>query len=258
MTLIHYARSFCGALSIRTVCSRFCRRDRAYQLLVVASVIPGVMTSRSLVQAAPVTFAFDATVTTVFDGNPFNVPFDYNVGDTFRGMFTFEPTSGIGAGDNTIFAEQMLPLGFHIDGHSLTNPMYGIRVANDTAIDDSEFPEPVDVIRLGCAEPECTPELLTLPGYEPFRVRSRMEFVGFGPVLDTPQIPATLEVWNALTLQRTIILDFDNVGIGSMGLQATVGDLGVVPEPSSLVGGLVVVAIMQSSLAACRRIRIAA
>ncbi len=211
-------------------------------LAIAATVCLGIGTSAPSTRAAPVAFLFEATVTHEFNGSPFDLPFSYQVGDVLRGEFSFDPSGGSPVGNNTVLANQAFPLIFHIGEQSLANSHFSIRIADDTAMDDSGFPEPIDVIELGCAEPGCTPELLTLPGFEPFRVRSRMELVGDGATIASPEIPATTAVWNAFELQRRIVLEFDNEGVGAMGLQATIGAFRIIPEPASLILDVVALA----------------
>ena len=65
-------------------------QSAAYLLLVVT-----LLASNNLVNAAPVTLAFDAQIDAVPPGIPFDSGLDYQVGDIVKGRFTFDPQVGM-------------------------------------------------------------------------------------------------------------------------------------------------------------------
>jgi hypothetical protein len=216
----------------------------ACEIVVICAASAGLCRA---VQAAQTTFVFDATITDVFPGEPFDLPLSYQVGDVVQGKFTFEPGSGSPIGVDAIAAVQSFPIEFNINGIIVGSSSYRIEVFDDTAFDDSEFPEPIDVTTLGCNEPSCIPDLLILPEGEPFRVRSRMQLVGNGSILLSPEISADPATWNAFVLERRFNLNFDNEGLGSMGFQATANRFSLVPEPATfrlVLSGLLLAAFI--------------
>jgi hypothetical protein len=184
-----------------------------------------------IVHAAPITFRFDAEIFDVPAGNPFDLPLTFQVGDVILGKFTFDPNLALPLDDKSIASHQPYSLEFQINGNVVGSSGFRLEVFDNTAFDDSTYPESLDAMTLGCNEPLCVPELLSLPEGEPFRVRSRMQVVGIDSILTAPQISVDPMVWNALTLERRINLNFDNQGPGAMGFQATVGAFIIVPEP---------------------------
>jgi hypothetical protein len=208
------------------------------------AVICSAVVNCATLHAEPVTFRFDAEIVNVPIGNPFDLPLTYQVGDIIQGKFTFEPTSAKPIDNNAVAANQAFALEFNINGSVVGSSSFRIEVFNDTAFDDSNFPAPIDVITLGCNEPSCIPGLISLPGGEPFRVRSRSQFVGSSSILDMPEFSDDPTTWNAFLLERRLFLGFDDVGLGSMGLDAIVGQMFLVPEPSSstlIIAGIVAV-----------------
>jgi hypothetical protein len=120
--------------------------------------------------AAPLTFRFDAQISRLSLGSPFDLPFEFQLGDTISGKFTFEPGPGVEINDVAVVAEQPLPFEFNIDGVRLPTSGYRIVAFDDSFDYDSERP-PYDGLALDCREASCTPDTVTLPGNEPFKVR---------------------------------------------------------------------------------------
>lgn len=205
----------------------------------------------STATAAPVTLQFDAEIVSIPVGNPFDLPFTYQLGDIIRGKFTFEPGSGTMLGDNAIVASQPFGLEFDINGTIVGTAGFKVEVFDNTMFTDSPFPGLVDVINLGCTEPACNPELIDLPDGEPFRARSRMQLIGNGSVFLAPEIMADPTAWNSLGLGRRLNINFDNVGPGSMGFVADVHEFSAVPEVGTEVLAFTSVVVM----AICRPMR---
>jgi len=63
---------------------------------MVVIALPVLSCECSTLIAAPVTFAFEVTVDSVFPGAPFDSEIDLAEGDVITGQFTFEPNAGDG------------------------------------------------------------------------------------------------------------------------------------------------------------------
>jgi hypothetical protein len=210
-------------------------RLRSGSQLPFVFVISFCLFHPSLTQAATLTFEFDAEIVNVPVGNPFTLPLTYQVGDTIHGTFTFDPNLGSAVDSNTIASVQPFAIQFTIGGIAVGSSSHHIEAFNNTTIDDGGFPEPIDVIRIGCSEPLCNPELQNVSSVEPFRVRSQLQLVGNSSVMPAAEIPSDPSVWNAFLLDRKLTVGFDNVGPGSMGFDAVIGNTAIVPEPHILV-----------------------
>jgi hypothetical protein len=227
-------------------------RNRFLLSSVICTLLIGLSCSSG--RGAPVKFKFDAEIRNVADGNPFNLPLTYEVGDIIFGSFIFEPNSGNIIGGNRVVASQPFAFEFDINGTVVATSGFRIEVFNDTAIDDSGFPEPIDVTTLGCSEPTCIPDLVILAEGEPFRVRTRMQLIGSEDVVLAPEISSDPATWNAFELKRSLVLAFDNDGPGSMGFDAVVGSMVQVPEPIS-IASLALAATIAASCQSLRRVR---
>jgi hypothetical protein len=185
-------------------------------------------------KGAPITFRFDAEITNLLFETPFNLRLEYGVGDRIQGKFTFEPGPGIPINSLAVSAEQPYALEFDIHGTAVNTAGYTIRAFNDSIPYDSELEIPRDGITLGCREASCIPNIVTLPGGEPFKVRSEMSLFGDSSVWSTPSIISDSETWNAFALRRHMTLAFDDLGPGIMGFDAVIGQIVQVPESSSI------------------------
>jgi hypothetical protein len=249
-----FMKSSVGRSGLSTTVERPINFVRLY-VLEFAVFAASLCVPHASLDAAPITFQFDAEIVHVSPGNPFDLPLIYQVGDSIHGRFTFEPGSGSVIGDNVVAASQPFSLGFEINGTTVGTSGFRIEVFDNTAFDDSEFPEPIDVINLGCNEASCIPDLISLSDGEPFRVRSRMQLVGNSSVLIAPEISADPAVWNAFGLERRLVIGFDNEGSGSMGFDAVVGSMVQVPEPTTLTSLVFTGGIIAGVYVALRRVR---
>jgi hypothetical protein len=200
--------------------------------------------SKNALYAAPLTFRFDAQISSVSLGGPFNLPFEFQVGDTISGKFTFEPGAGVAINDMAVGSDQSLPVEFNINGTSVLTSGYRIVAFDDSVDYDSEHP-PYDGLVLSCREASCAPEVVSLSGSEPFKVRWEMRLSGSASVWSKPAIVSDVDVWNAFSDDRRIFIGFDNLGPGSIGLDAVVNSMVQVPEPG-LVSHLLLAAICSS------------
>ena len=220
------------AISIRRLAARL-QGSR----FLLAALLAGISWG-TVADAAPVTFRFDATVTHALAANPFDLPFGYQVGGEISGKLTFEPGSGEPLGDTAtaIEAEQFLDLEFSIDGVEFGSSRYSIRVVNDTLIDDSGINGLVDTMNIRCspsAPQSCMPDLISLPGGDPFSIGSRIQLTGIGSILEMPSISPDSEIWNLFAFNRSLSLSFRDQSNGSISLFATIGAFEPVPEPAT-------------------------
>jgi hypothetical protein len=199
--------------------------------------------SGQILQAAPITFRFDAEITNVAAASPFDLPLSYRVGDIVQGRFTFDPERGSPLGDNALVAPRPYEFRININGIVAGSIAHEIRVFDNTPISHFEF-DPVDTISVGCSEPTCTPNFINLGHGEPFRVRSRLSLIGSESIHDSPTLSAIPNIWNAFLFGRHLDVNFDNEGIGSMGFAARVGAFSLVPEPGIVRLGLCATAIV--------------
>jgi hypothetical protein len=186
------------------------------------------------VDAAPIHFRFDAEIVNVSLGDPFELPFEFNVGDTLRGTFAFEPGPGIPINDIAVRAHQPFPAEFNFNGVNLATSGYDIVASNDAIDYDSER-DPYDGLVLGCRQASCVPDLVTLPNSVAFRVSWEMRITGNSSIWSTPAVVSDPAVWNLFTEERRIHVGFDNIGPGSVGFDAAVRLMVNVPEPMSVV-----------------------
>lgn len=225
---------------------------RSRVLFLVISL--SLWTHIGIAEAAPVTFAFDATITEVFPGVPFNFPLTYQVGDSITGKFTFEPEQ---APPNAFKFESLQPydLKLEISGTVLTSPGYGIRVADEVYFSHAPW-NVADVINVGSfldGDITIPPPVLTLPGSVPFRFRVTLELIGADNPISDPDITSDPSLWNSFDSERTINVGFSASTPGSTGsvaFKAIVGEMLLVPEPS---GALLVISFMAHRSIAFRR-----
>ncbi len=189
------------------------------------------------IDAAPITFRFDAQITSTPAGAPFDLPLTYAVGDVISGRFTFDPGLGAPIADGVVGSVQPYEFVFNINGAHVASSPYSMDVHDDGAFDDSDWGTVDFLILRSQFEPDTQPPLISLPGGEPFRVRVLLTLVGGPTVLAAPAIPNELTLWNSLLLYRSLNLNFDNAGSGAMGLDATIDSFTLVPEPASIMLG---------------------
>jgi hypothetical protein len=190
--------------------------------------------------ATPITFRFDGTVTHALAGNPFDLPFTYQVGEVISGKLTFEPGVGVSTGDNSIEAQQFLGLEFVVNGTTFGTSAYSIRVFDNDLIiaDDPDITDGLvaDTMVLQCSASStesCMPELISGPSGSPYRITVRMDLTGEKSILNTPIVRPEAEIWNAFSFRRRLTITFNDETGGSMLLGATVGPFTVIPEPTT-------------------------
>jgi hypothetical protein len=195
------------------------------------AVICWAVVNCATLYGAPITFRFDAMVTTVSPGNPFDAGVQFALGDTISGEFTFDPAEGDGS--KSFSAIQPYDFILHINGVSLATPSFEIEAINDVLI-ISDFPPSgvVDQLILGAnglSWAENTPILSFSPAHSGFA----MSLDGAASILNQGSHPPG-HIWNSFDLRRRLnVFLRDGLG-GAVGFQATVGSFTVIPEPSAV------------------------
>lgn len=153
-------------------------------------------TSGNVSRAAPVTFRFDAEVTSIFatPSADIELPFDVLIGDTIRGQFTFEPAP-IGQ-----MGTQELGLQFEIGDVTLHSSTYEIIIAlNQFPPLGSPTFEPFDIISVGCSsvgDADCIPK--SVPGSNSIEWRPLMQLSAVSPTLNSIELISDPAIWNML------------------------------------------------------------
>jgi hypothetical protein len=193
-------------------------------------------------QAAPVTFAFDAEITNIYvsPSASFDLPFEVDVGDTIHGRFTFEPAP-LGR-----MGRQDLGLQFEIGGVQLQSPTYDLSIAlrQYPPLGFEPF-EPFDLISVSCSilsnYAQCEPG--TVPGASHINWRTLMTMAAAPPILSSHDLIGDVELWNSFQA-RSVDLNFTSSGLGGglVSVSAEVGRMFIVPEPlgsNSLFCGMI-------------------
>jgi hypothetical protein len=230
---------------------RFSSRARTVRPKVLGFVVlaGALSVSRALLQAAPVTLQFEATVGSPRQGADAPLPPNWNIdlqqGDTITGTFTFEPFD---AASNTTKTTLVQPFDFsiHIKNRTLTTSQYGVEVFNNYISDD--VPEPVDTILVGCPlllnQAVCTPG--TVSPTDPVEWSFQLALWGDPSVLDGADIPADPIAWQQLIFEDSMgVTLIDDDARRFYGFLASPTSFQAVPEPgtfmSALLGTLVIV-----------------
>jgi hypothetical protein len=188
------------------------------------------MRPRCASKATPITFQFDAQVTTVTIVPPFQLPFSVAAGDTIHGRFSFEPYP---AGN---FGVQQTLLHFDVGGVALQSSIFEITEAFNqypphTPEDNGVLGMPTDSLHLNCLLSGCSP--LAFPGRIDLKWRPYIDLSGESPILSQfLDLTGDLRIWNNLP-QRSLVLDLYDQ-FGGARIDALVGHLTSTPEPSTL------------------------
>jgi hypothetical protein len=201
----------------------------------------------AFLHAEPVTFRFDAMITTVSPGIPFDAGVQFALGDTISGEFTFDPAEVDGG--KSFSAIQPYEFILHINGVSLATPRFEIEAINNLFI-ISDCPAGVDCLSgfvdelivggAGLAGVENEPAL----GFEPSQSGFCMLLAGTAIVLGLASHPPTADVWNDFDLRRQIAVFFEDGSGGTMAFGAAIGKFKTIPEPPSTGLGTIVAALM--------------
>jgi len=208
-------------------------------------------------EAAPVTFAFEATVIQIVDkSGPKDLPFTVESGDVLKGKFTFEPVDAepaiLGSPPGPEFivesstnTTQELGFSVMLGDTILATSKYSLRaIDNRQAISESDIPSFFDIIGPSCHV--CTQG--TISGVDSEVIWGfSMTLSGDESVLSGADIPASPEEWNQFA-RRRISITFQKQGVvGEMRAFAQIGQFTLVPEPSS---SSLILSVVVSGLAA--------
>jgi hypothetical protein len=209
----------------------------------VLAAVTTIFAPSAILYGAPLTFQFNATVIDAAAGNPFALPFSYQVGDVITGRLTFEPGIGTPISHNAIRADQILPIEFVVEDFTFGSTAYTVEVFNDDTIEDADPPLSglVDTMKIVCspsATEPCTPQHVMIPGFDAFSIGVRFELKGDDSIFHFAHVSGDSSIWNSFELQRLLTVGFANDSGGIMSLAATVGQFIQVPEPSGFVATL--------------------
>jgi hypothetical protein len=183
-------------------------------------------------QAAPLTFRFNAEIQTVFPGNPFESGINFATGDVIAGTFTFEPNPGDGS--NPVVALQTNGFQLRINGVAIASPNYEIESFNDYSIEDFPDATTIDTLELdgaGLTSVESSAGL----NLDPLQSTFRIDLWSPADVLDQAQIPSDVAIWNEFNLWRSLQVILRDGEGGTIGFAATVEQFSAIPEPSGLL-----------------------
>lgn len=197
--------------------------------LLTISIVAGFCVSNAVVEAQPVTYKFDAAITSVASGVPFDSGITFAVGDMISGRFTFEPNTGVGG----MNLDTVQPYAFvlEVDGTNLFSPTFEIRAVNNGSLDDVPGVSEIDSLVVGAGG---LSSMNPAVGINPATSGFRMTLFGPATAFGGASIPGDIDVWNSFDIWRDISVTFRNANGGAVGFQATVGSFQLVPEPTTL------------------------
>ncbi len=225
--------------------SNFLFRLRKRMLPLLAAILLAILFGTcSTIEAAPVTFAFEAEIDfAVADPRVGSIPLiPINTGDTLTGSFSFDPNAPVISNDNPSVSVYMAELQIKLKDVEILTDSFSIEVFDDSfTIGTPSLPpvfEDFDGIVLGCSlslPAGCQPEITDVPGAGLFRVSLELRLLGDLTVLESTEVPGSINLWNELGSFRSISLAFDAVepNVATVFYGATVGGLVAVPEPST-------------------------
>ncbi|MGL4511657.1 MAG: hypothetical protein ACRCT8_01090 [Lacipirellulaceae bacterium] len=233
------------------------------QTLRTLAAVVAVVAFHSMAYAVEhVTMAFEATVTNLFPPtsvsstppivSTLSLGFDVKAGDVISGEFTFTPYQFTDAPPYTEFAsDQPNRLSVVVAGVRFASNPYRATVQNDASfIFDSvtDVPTgPYDRIALISKDLSVdSPSVAAAINSRSSQLRVDLwgldyhSRFGIGqPILDTPGFPSDPTRWNALRYLRRVVLSLGPAtttpAFEGIQIEANIGDLRLVPEPSSAV-----------------------
>jgi len=204
-------------------------------------------TSNSMLEAAPVTLAFEAEVSSVSETPGVDFSLDVNEGDRLTGIFTFEPEF-LPPPDNPLVTQEFMvsqPFAalFEIDGNTFRTPVstesLRLAAANNanirviTVVDGSTHEETRVEDRVEIDGSLISQDSEAFPGLAAPSHFS-MELWGNQSAFEAAGFSSDITVWNAFDLRRSLLISLvDNSG-ESLVIRAAIGEMSVVPEPASL------------------------
>jgi hypothetical protein len=169
--------------------------------MLLVLVFAGLCIKGGDIDAAPVTFRFDAEIHTVFPGNPFDSGIDFAAGDVITGRFTFEPNPGDGS--NPIVALQTHQFQLNINGVAIAAPNYEIESFDDYSIEDFPDASIIDTLKLAGAGLTTVDASAGL-NFDPLQSTFLIDLRSAADEHDQAYIPADSDVWNQFNLWRSL------------------------------------------------------
>jgi hypothetical protein len=207
------------------------RRLRPYVVGVFVLLVGVLCVSRAFVQAAPITFRFDATIGPPRQGTfPIELPFSFAEGDHISGSFTFEPFDAPSDAFQTVNSQNST-FKLQIGSVVLSNFHYSIQADNNLVSDDGPIPE--DRLLLQCLGTGNQCLASPIDGADHVAWSFGWTLNGGSGILDGPDIPASIETWNQLLPSSILVSFHDNTTGRGTGFQATIDALHVVSEPTT-------------------------
>ncbi len=206
-------------------------------------------------QAAPMTFAFEAEISSVSLGIPFDSGIDFSVGDTISGQFTFEPFEE----DCAVTSGPIQPLGctrlqsntflVDVNGTEIESSSYEINVLNNGGV--TGFPQLTDLLQPrggGLMSQSAAGSINIDSASSGFS----MSLVGPTDSIEFASIPGSPLAWNQFNLERSLNITLRDGHGGAIGFQADVSQFFVIPEPSCLC--LAILALATCTAPRCGRV----
>lgn len=208
------------------------------------------------VHGEPVTFRFNATIDSVFPGNPFDSGVTFTAGDVVYGRFTFEPNNGDGSSSITVPQHHSFVVS--VNGLELASERYEITADDDDFVFDFEQAAILDQLEFAGDRISAFDEMADV-NIDPSRSSFAMNLWADSPfmmgqvgVLEPALIPVSLETWNQLDAWRNLQLILRDGEGGLVGFSATVGNFLQIPEPS---GAVLALSVVLGALLARSRLR---
>jgi len=192
-------------------------------------------------EAAPVTFRFEAEITSI-DRSPdamFDLPSNVMTGDTFSGLLQFEPFAFGQSDESSSLKVNLGSEVFSVEDAPLTT-------ANEVfALDPIGVYSIRNIVRIGCTglsslrpcnaflSSSSNDTQLADLGLFGATAREISEVLGEGLISQGESL-GDVEVWSRLMTRRIFMNFTSNSSPGSIQLEAVFGPMVVIPEPSSL------------------------
>lgn len=210
---------------------------KTYRELLAVALIAAVcvLGTTAATQAAPVTLAFEAEVTALSVGVPYDSGVVFSVGDIITGKLEYEYDSSTAM---TLTSFQPHVTTVMVNGTLLESLEHETQVVNDSPIADFPPASLIDSVRI-FSGPLRVSHSDNQTVVDADSSGLRFTLFGTSSTLSSAAIPQTVEQWNSFSLRRQLSLSLRNGSGGVVGFGATVREFTVVPEPSSLVTALI-------------------
>lgn len=211
---------------------------RLLRTLFAAMVMFGLALSTA--QAAPITLTFEATVIDVFRTPDTTISLDVENGEKVLGSFTFEPfflpslDNPLERQDVSVFQPygaslQIGESGFHTPASPESLMLMAVSNGGNVIFPDGSGTQVDEIEVSGQLTPIDPPGLPGVASSE-FRIR----FWGPHTLLDSAGVPSSLAVLNDFDFLRNLQIRLVDTSGERVDVTAVVGDLSLVPEPSTL------------------------